>query len=49
MFSVTVKGKQAHSSRPVGGIDAIDGAMKVLEKLKPLMPYPETKSSSGAR
>ena len=41
---VTVKGKQAHSSRPWEGIDAIDGAMKVLEKLKPLMPYPETKA-----
>src|SRR6267142_1659594 len=41
---VTVKGKQAHSSRPWEGIDAIDGAMKVLEKLKPLLPYPETKS-----
>jgi acetylornithine deacetylase/succinyl-diaminopimelate desuccinylase-like protein len=40
---VTVKGKQAHSSRPWEGINAIDGAMKVLEKLQPLMPYPETK------
>ncbi len=41
---VTVKGKQAHSSRPWEGINAIDGAVKVLEKLKPLMPYPEAKS-----
>ena len=41
---VTVKGKQAHSSRPWEGVNAIDGAMKVLEKLKPLIPYPETKS-----
>jgi acetylornithine deacetylase/succinyl-diaminopimelate desuccinylase-like protein len=41
---VIVRGKQAHSSRPWEGINAIDGAMKVLEKLKPLMPYPETKS-----
>ena len=41
---VTVKGKQAHSSRPWEGVDAIDGAMKVLEKLKPLMPYPEAKA-----
>ena len=41
---VTVRGKQAHSSRPWEGINAIDGAMKVLEKLKPLMPYPETKA-----
>ena len=40
---VTVKGKQAHSSRPWEGINAIEGAMKVLEKLKPLMPYPEDK------
>ena len=41
---VTVKGKQAHSSRPWEGINAIDGAMEVLERLKPLMPYPEEKS-----
>ena len=44
---VIVKGKQAHSSRPWEGINAIDGAMKVLESLKPLMPYPEIKASSG--
>jgi acetylornithine deacetylase/succinyl-diaminopimelate desuccinylase-like protein len=41
---VTVRGKQAHSSRPWEGINAIEGAMKVLERLKPLMPYPETKT-----
>jgi acetylornithine deacetylase/succinyl-diaminopimelate desuccinylase-like protein len=41
---VTVKGKQAHSSRPWEGINAIDGAMEVLERLKPLMPYPEEKT-----
>jgi len=41
---VIVRGKQAHSSRPWEGINAIEGAVKVLEKLKPLMPYPETKS-----
>jgi acetylornithine deacetylase/succinyl-diaminopimelate desuccinylase-like protein len=41
---VTVRGKQAHSSRPWEGINAIDGAMKALEKLKPLMPTPETKT-----
>lgn len=41
---VIVKGKQAHSSRPWEGVNAIDGAMKVLEKLKALMPYPETKA-----
>ena len=39
-----VRGKQAHSSRPWEGINAIEGAMKVLEKLKPLMPYPEAKA-----
>ena len=41
---VIVRGKQAHSSRPWEGVDAIEGAMRVLEKLKPLMPYPESKS-----
>jgi acetylornithine deacetylase/succinyl-diaminopimelate desuccinylase-like protein len=41
---VSVKGKQAHSSRPWEGINAIDGAMKVLERLRPLMPYPEERS-----
>ena len=41
---VTVRGKQAHSSRPWEGINAIDGAMKVLDKLKPLMPSPEAKT-----
>jgi acetylornithine deacetylase/succinyl-diaminopimelate desuccinylase-like protein len=41
---VTVRGKQAHSSRPWEGINAIEGTMKVLEKLKPLMPYPEEKA-----
>jgi acetylornithine deacetylase/succinyl-diaminopimelate desuccinylase-like protein len=43
---VTVKGKQAHSSRPWEGINAIEGAMKVLQKLQPLMPYPESRSHS---
>jgi acetylornithine deacetylase/succinyl-diaminopimelate desuccinylase-like protein len=41
---VIVRGKQAHSSRPWEGISAIEGAMKVLEKLKSLMPYPEEKA-----
>jgi acetylornithine deacetylase/succinyl-diaminopimelate desuccinylase-like protein len=40
---VSVKGKQAHSSRPWEGVNAIDGAMRVIEKLQPLMPYPETR------
>src|SRR3990170_5579631 len=41
---VIVRGKQSHSSRPWEGINAIEGATKVLDKLKPLMPYPETKT-----
>jgi succinyl-diaminopimelate desuccinylase len=41
---VIVRGKQAHSSRPWEGVNAIEGAMKVLERLKPLMPYPEEKT-----
>ncbi len=41
---VTVKGKQAHSSRPWDGVNAIEGAMQVLERLKPLMPFPEERS-----
>ena len=40
---VTVKGKQAHSSRPWEGVNAIDGAVKVLQRLQPLMPYPESR------
>jgi len=41
---VIVRGKQAHSSRPWEGVNAIEGAMLILERLKPLMPYPEEKS-----
>ncbi|MEX0804413.1 MAG: M20/M25/M40 family metallo-hydrolase [Candidatus Binatia bacterium] len=41
---VTVRGRQAHSSRPWEGVNAIEGAYKVLGKLKPLMPYPESKT-----
>lgn len=41
---VTVKGKQSHSSRPWEGINTIEGAVKVLEKLRPLMPYPAEQS-----
>ena len=37
---VTIRGKQAHSSRPWEAINAIEGAMKALEKLQSLMPYP---------
>jgi acetylornithine deacetylase/succinyl-diaminopimelate desuccinylase-like protein len=41
---VSVRGRQAHSSRPWEGTNAIEGAVKVLEKLKPLMPYPADKT-----
>jgi acetylornithine deacetylase/succinyl-diaminopimelate desuccinylase-like protein len=41
---VVVRGKQAHSSRPWEGINAIDGAVAVLERLKPLMPYPSDRT-----
>lgn len=41
---VIVKGKQSHSSRPWEGINAIEGAFKVFERLKPLMPYPSDKA-----
>jgi acetylornithine deacetylase/succinyl-diaminopimelate desuccinylase-like protein len=41
---VIVRGKQAHSSRPWEGVNAIEGAARVLEKLKPLMPHPEQKT-----
>jgi acetylornithine deacetylase/succinyl-diaminopimelate desuccinylase-like protein len=41
---VIVRGKQAHSSRPWEGVNAIEGAIKVLERLNSLMPYPEVKS-----
>lgn len=41
---VIVRGKQSHSSRPWEGINAVEGAMKVLEKLKSLMPYPSDRA-----
>jgi acetylornithine deacetylase len=41
---VVVRGKQAHSSRPWEGINAIEGAVKVLERLRSLMPYPEERA-----
>ena len=39
-IQVVVRGKQAHSSRPWDGVNAIEGAVKLLEHIKPLMPYP---------
>jgi acetylornithine deacetylase/succinyl-diaminopimelate desuccinylase-like protein len=39
-IQVVVRGKQAHSSRPWDGVNAIEGAVKVLEKIRPMMPYP---------
>ena len=44
---VTVRGKQSHSSRPWEGINAIEGAARVLERLKPLMPYPSKQAHPG--
>ncbi len=41
---VSVRGKQAHSSRPWDGLNAIEGAVKVLERIKPLMPYPSERT-----
>ena len=41
---VVVRGRQAHSSRPWEGANAIEGAVKVLERLRPLMPYPTDKT-----
>ena len=41
---VVVRGKQSHSSRPWEGINAIDGAVQLLEKLKTLMPYPSDRA-----
>lgn len=43
-IQVVVRGKQAHSSRPWDGVNAIEGAVKVLERIKPLMPYPSEQS-----
>jgi acetylornithine deacetylase/succinyl-diaminopimelate desuccinylase-like protein len=37
---IVVRGKQTHSSRPWEGVNAVEGAVKVLERLRPLMPYP---------
>ncbi len=41
---LVIRGKQAHSSRPWAGINAIEGAMKVLERLKTLIPYPSDRA-----
>lgn len=41
---MVVRGRQAHSSRPWEGANAIEGAVKALERLRPLMPYPTDKT-----
>jgi acetylornithine deacetylase/succinyl-diaminopimelate desuccinylase-like protein len=43
-IQVVVRGKQAHSSRPWDGVNAIEGAVKLLERIRPLMPYPSEQS-----
>jgi acetylornithine deacetylase/succinyl-diaminopimelate desuccinylase-like protein len=43
-IQVVVHGKQAHSSRPWDGVNAIDGAVKLLERIGPLMPYPSERT-----
>ncbi len=45
-INITVHGKASHSSRPWEGVNAIEGAMLVLEKLKKIMPYPSDKAHS---
>ncbi len=40
---IVVRGRAAHSSRPWDGVNAVDGAVKVLERLAPMMPFPEDK------
>ncbi|MGH7833235.1 MAG: M20 family metallopeptidase, partial [Candidatus Binatia bacterium] len=42
--AVIVRGKQGHSSRPWDAVNAIDGAVKVLNRLQPLMPYPSERA-----
>jgi acetylornithine deacetylase/succinyl-diaminopimelate desuccinylase-like protein len=42
--AVVVRGKQGHSSRPWDAVNAIDGAVKVLNRLQALMPYPSERS-----
>lgn len=41
---IVVGGTQCHSSRPWEGVNAIEGATRVLEKLQPHMPYPLEKA-----
>jgi acetylornithine deacetylase/succinyl-diaminopimelate desuccinylase-like protein len=43
-IQVVVRGKQTHSSRPWDGINAVEGAAQVLERVKPLMPYPSVRT-----
>lgn len=41
---VVVRGRPAHSSRPWDGLNAVEGAVRVLQRLAPLMPHPEDRS-----
>jgi acetylornithine deacetylase len=43
-ITVTIQGKASHSSRPWEGVNAIEGAMLILERLKKIMPHPSAKS-----
>jgi len=45
-IQAVVRGKQAHSSRPWDGINAVEGAVKLLERIRPLMPYPSERAHS---
>ncbi len=41
---MTIRGKQTHSSRPWEGINAVEGAVKALERIQHLIPYPSERS-----
>ena len=41
---VVVRGKPSHSSRPWDGLNAVEGAVRAIQKLEPLMPYPDDKA-----
>ena len=46
---ITVRGKSAHSSMPWDGINAVDGARKVLERLDRLVSATNTPASAKPR